>query len=113
MISLVAGVRFVPLLVSVAVADVVFLQAPVESRTADAECRCHLAEVSFVLIESLENGLPFNFVQGHACIDIGLARGLSRLIVAQAISDRIPLVSSDGKFTRYERYGLDFIQNRR
>lgn len=36
-----------------------------------------------------------------------------RLIVAQAISDRIPLVSSDGKFTRYERYGLDFIQNRR
>lgn len=36
-----------------------------------------------------------------------------RLIVTQAISDRIPLVSSDGKFTRYERYGLDFIQNRR
>ena len=32
-----------------------------------------------------------------------------RMIIAQAMSDRIPLVSSDRKFTRYERYGLDFI----
>lgn len=36
-----------------------------------------------------------------------------RMIVAQAISDRIPLVSSDRKFSRYERYGLDFIYNDR
>lgn len=36
-----------------------------------------------------------------------------RMIVAQAISDRIPLVSSDRKFSRYERYGLDFIYNER
>ena len=32
-----------------------------------------------------------------------------RMIIAQAISDRIPLVSSGRKFSRYERYGLDFI----
>ena len=36
-----------------------------------------------------------------------------RLIIAQAISDRIPIVSSDRKFSRYERYGLDFIFNER
>lgn len=36
-----------------------------------------------------------------------------RLIIAQAISDRVPLVSSDRKFSRYGRYGLDFIYNER
>lgn len=36
-----------------------------------------------------------------------------RMIIAQAISDKIPLVSSDRKFIRYERYGLDFIFNER
>ncbi len=36
-----------------------------------------------------------------------------RLIIAQAISDRIPLVSSDRKFGRYERDGLLFVYNKR
>lgn len=36
-----------------------------------------------------------------------------RLIVAQAISDRVPLISSDRKFDRYRRYGLDFVYNER
>lgn len=36
-----------------------------------------------------------------------------RLIIAQAISDRIPLVSSDRKFERYRRYGLEFTLNER
>ncbi len=36
-----------------------------------------------------------------------------RLIIAQAIADRVPLVSSDRKFSLYERYGLDFIYNER
>lgn len=36
-----------------------------------------------------------------------------RLIIAQAIADRIPLVSSDHKFVRYACYGLDFIFNER
>lgn len=36
-----------------------------------------------------------------------------RLIVAQAISDRVPLISSDRKFERYRAYGLDFMFNER
>lgn len=36
-----------------------------------------------------------------------------RLIIAQAICDRIPLVSSDSKFAQYVQYGLDFIYNER
>ena len=36
-----------------------------------------------------------------------------RLVIAQAIADHIPLVSSDGKFELYMRYGLDFIFNER
>lgn len=38
---------------------------------------------------------------------------MDRLIIAQAISDRIPLVRSDRKFTRYEKYGLQFAFNER
>lgn len=36
-----------------------------------------------------------------------------RLIIAQAISDRIPLISSDGNFSDYADDGLDFIYNER
>lgn len=36
-----------------------------------------------------------------------------RLIIAQAISDKIALVSSDRKFDRYVKYGLDFVFNKR
>ena len=36
-----------------------------------------------------------------------------RLIISQAISDRIALVSSDHKFAKYEHYGLDFVFNER
>lgn len=36
-----------------------------------------------------------------------------RLIIAQAINDRIPLISSDHKFKWYEKFGLDFVHNKR
>lgn len=36
-----------------------------------------------------------------------------RIIIAQAISDKIPLISSDRKFARYEKYGLIFVWNER
>lgn len=36
-----------------------------------------------------------------------------RLIIAQAISDKIALVSSDRKFYMYDNYGLEFVFNRR
>jgi PIN domain nuclease of toxin-antitoxin system len=34
-----------------------------------------------------------------------------RVIIAQAITEKIPLVSSDKKFFLYKDYGLDFIFN--
>ncbi len=36
-----------------------------------------------------------------------------RLIIAQAMADRVPLVSSDRKFSRYVRHGLSFVFNER
>ena len=36
-----------------------------------------------------------------------------RLIIAQAISDKLALVSSDRKFDKYVKYGLDFVFNKR
>lgn len=36
-----------------------------------------------------------------------------RLIIAQAISDRVPLVSSDREFVKYGMAGLEFVYNRR
>ena len=36
-----------------------------------------------------------------------------RLIIGQAISDKVILISSDHKFERYVRYGLNFIFNKR
>jgi PIN domain nuclease of toxin-antitoxin system len=35
------------------------------------------------------------------------------MIIAQAISDRIPLISSDRKFSLYESQGLQFVFNKR
>ena len=34
-----------------------------------------------------------------------------RIIIAQAISDKATLVSSDLKFQWYDKYGLEFIKN--
>lgn len=36
-----------------------------------------------------------------------------RIIIAQAINERIPLISSDEKFLDYKRSGLEFIYNKR
>jgi len=36
-----------------------------------------------------------------------------RLIIAQAIVDHAPIISSDHKFKMYECYGLDFVFNKR
>ena len=35
------------------------------------------------------------------------------IIIAQAISDKIPIISSDRMFKEYTRQGLDFVYNRR
>ena len=36
-----------------------------------------------------------------------------RIIIAQAITEKIPIISSDRKFSCYEKYGLDFVFNKR
>ena len=35
-----------------------------------------------------------------------------RLIISQAMTEKMPLISSDTKFPRYVEYGLNFISNR-
>ena len=35
-----------------------------------------------------------------------------RLIISQALTEKLPLVSNDTKFPKYRKYGLDFIPNR-
>jgi PIN domain nuclease of toxin-antitoxin system len=35
------------------------------------------------------------------------------MIIAQAISDKIPLISSDNKFKPYEKQGLQLVFNKR
>ena len=35
-----------------------------------------------------------------------------RLIISQAITEKLPLISSDKQFPKYRKYGLDFILNR-
>jgi PIN domain nuclease of toxin-antitoxin system len=36
-----------------------------------------------------------------------------RIIIAQAITEKMPLVSSDRKFHDYKRFGLNFVFNKR
>jgi PIN domain nuclease of toxin-antitoxin system len=36
-----------------------------------------------------------------------------RLIIAQAITEKIPLISSDGKFEHYRKQNLQFIYNKK
>jgi len=35
-----------------------------------------------------------------------------RMIIAQALTEKIPLISSDSKFPKYKKFGLEFIYNR-
>ena len=36
-----------------------------------------------------------------------------RLIISQAITEKLPLISNDSKFSKYKKYGLELISNRR
>jgi PIN domain nuclease of toxin-antitoxin system len=35
-----------------------------------------------------------------------------RLIISQALTEKMPLISSDKKFPKYRKLGLDLISNR-
>ncbi|OAV65673.1 PIN domain protein [Bacteroidales bacterium Barb4] len=54
----------------------------------------------------LEKYIALDIAEGHKDMN-------DHAIIAQAIADKIPLVSSDTKFHCYTGQGLDFIFNRR
>ncbi len=50
--------------------------------------------------------LSLNIVENHKDMN-------DHTIIAQAVSDKIPLISSDHEFKNYESQGLEFIFNKR
>ena len=61
--------------------------------------------IKYVGKEHLRTLINLERVEGHN--DPG-----DRLIIAQAITENIPLISSDTKFPKYRKQGLTLIQNR-
>jgi PIN domain nuclease of toxin-antitoxin system len=61
--------------------------------------------IKFVAKEHLRTLAKLETVEGHNDPS-------DRLIVSQAITENIPLISSDTKFPKYTKFGLDFISNR-
>ena len=61
--------------------------------------------------------VPMNkhHLQQYAALEIvaGHKDPNDHIIIAQAISDKIPIISSDRMFREYTRQGLDFVNNRR
>ena len=60
--------------------------------------------VKFVAKEHLQTFSKLDLVEGHN--DPG-----DRIIISQAITEKIPLISSDRKFPKYRKQGLEFIPN--
>ena len=72
----------------------------------------------FFLLEQLEVRIvPVTSKHLHEYANLPLWKEHSdpndRLIIAQAMSDKVYLVSSDHKFKHYEQYGLEFLFNKR
>jgi PIN domain nuclease of toxin-antitoxin system len=61
--------------------------------------------VKYVTKEHLRTLSKLETVEGHNDPN-------DRLIIAQAITEKIPLISSDTKFPLYTKFGLEFISNR-
>ena len=61
--------------------------------------------VKYVTKEHLRTFSKLATVEGHNDPS-------DRLIIAQAITEEIPLISSDTKFPKYTKFGLEFIPNR-
>jgi len=61
--------------------------------------------VKYVTKEHLRTFSKLETVEGHNDPS-------DRLIIAQAITEEIPLISSDTKFPKYTKFGLEFISNR-
>jgi len=62
-------------------------------------------EVKYVTKEHLRTLSKLDLVEGHNDPS-------DRLIISQALTEKMPLVSSDTKFPAYRKHGLDLIANR-
>jgi PIN domain nuclease of toxin-antitoxin system len=62
-------------------------------------------KVKYVREEHLRTLAGLQLVEGHNDPS-------DRLIIAQAITEKLTLISSDAKFPKYRKYGLDLIQNK-
>jgi len=60
--------------------------------------------VKYVAREHLRTFTALNLVEGHTDPS-------DRLIIAQAITEKMPLISSDKKFPKYRKMGLNLIVN--
>ena len=61
--------------------------------------------VKYVTKEHLRTLAKLETVEGHNDPN-------DRLIISQSITEKFPLISSDTKFPKYVKQGLDFIPNR-
>jgi len=62
-------------------------------------------QVKYITREHLRTLSKLETVEGHNDPN-------DRLIISQAITEKIPLISSDTKFPKYTKFGLNFIPNR-
>ena len=63
-------------------------------------------KVKYIAKEHLQTMAKLDKVEGHNDPN-------DRLIIAQAITEKLPLISSDTYFKQYVKLGLDFISNYR
>jgi len=61
-------------------------------------------QVKYIAKEHLKTFAKINPADGHNDPS-------DRLIIAQAITEKIPIISSDKKFSEYRKQGLEFIPN--
>ena len=61
-------------------------------------------KIKYIAKEHLKTFEKLDLVEGHA-------DPFDRLIIAQAITEKTPLISSDKKFPKYRKQGLEFIPN--
>ena len=61
-------------------------------------------QIKYIAKEHLKSLAKLEIVEGHS-------DPFDRLIIAQAITEKIPLISSDKQFPKYRKYGLNFIPN--
>jgi PIN domain nuclease of toxin-antitoxin system len=62
-------------------------------------------KVKYIAKEHLQTFAQLETVEGHTDPS-------DRLIISQALTERMPLISSDTKFPKYRKQGLNLIVNR-